>query len=332
MSNPASPDSSDYVAPGSGRRSAWFLGLLAAALLFVPGACFLMNRSRLKDVPLAEGKAREEALREMIVKLRPLHLPIHKPGPHDWLANHAEPGQTFNEYLACEPVTLEGTRRVLYIQPLGKFTPTQRKIVTLSAAFMAIYFNTEVKVNEDLPLALVPAQHQRLSRGFGTQLRTGYVLDKLLKPRLPEDAAACIAFTAADLYPEDDWNFVFGQASLYQRVGVWSLARYGDPDASPADFRLCLLRTLKVATHETGHMFSMSHCILYECNMNGSNHLQESDQAPLALCPECQAKLCWATRADPLVQFRKLAEFCQDQGLKDEQASYEKSRQTLERR
>jgi len=277
-------------------------------------------------------KPREEAFREMMAKLRPLHVPIHKPAPSDWLANHHERSQTFSQYLASRPVTPKDKRCILYVQPIGEFTPTQRQIVTLTAQFMAAYFNTTVKVNDDLYLWYIPPEHQRASRGFGRQLRAVYLLEGVLKPNLPQDAAACIAFTAEDLYPEDSWNFVFGQASLRRRVGVWSLARYGAPDASPEAFRLCLLRTLKVATHETGHMFSMSHCTHYQCNMNGSNHLKESDQKPLALCPECLAKVCWATRADPLERFRKLAEFCKTQGLKDEQAFYERSLQALESR
>ena len=63
--------------------------------------------------------------------------------------------------------------------------------------------------------------------------------------------------------------------------------------------------------------------------MCGSNHRQESDRRPLALCPECLAKVCWATGADPVEQFRKLAEFSGQAGLKDEQAFYEKSIQAL---
>jgi archaemetzincin len=226
-------------------------------------------------------------------------------------------------------VTLSGERRVLYIQPLGDFTATQRRIVTLSAEFMGLYFNTTAKVCEDIPISVVPEEHRRPARGFGPQTRSTYVLDDLLKPRLPKDAAALIAFTSSDLFPEDSWNFVFGQASLRERVGVWSLARYGDPDKSAAALRLCLLRTIKTATHETGHMFSMYHCILYECNMCGSNHMQESDAKPLALCPECQAKLCWATGADPVEQFKKLGAFCKDHGLDDEAAFYQKSLDAL---
>ena len=93
------------------------------------------------------------------------------------------------------------------------------------------------------------------------QILTTYVLDNVLLPDLPDDAAAMIAFTASDLWPGEGWNFVYGQASTSDRVGVWSINRNGDPDAGEAEFRLCLLRAMKTATHETGHMFSL--CALH---------------------------------------------------------------------
>ncbi|UCE07471.1 MAG: hypothetical protein JSW07_05400, partial [bacterium] len=106
------------------------------------------------------------------------------------------------------------------------------------------------------------------------------------------------------------WNFVFGQASLYDRVGVWSIYRNGDPDESEAMFRLCLLRTIKTAVHEIGHILTIRHCIEYECVMNGSNHREESDQRPLYLCPVCLKKLCWNLGIDPLKRYKKLGTFC----------------------
>jgi len=54
------------------------------------------------------------------------------------------------------------------------------------------------------------------------QVLAGYVLDSVLKPRLPGDAAACIAVTASDLWPGEGWNFVSGEASLQDRVAVKS--------------------------------------------------------------------------------------------------------------
>jgi archaemetzincin len=64
--------------------------------------------------------------------------------------------------------------------------------------------------------------------------------------------------------------------------------------------------------------------------MCGSNHRAESDRRPIALCPECAAKLWWATGAEPVARYRKLAAFCEEHGLKDEAAFYGKSIQALE--
>jgi len=99
---------------------------------------------------------------------------------------------------------------------------------------------------------------------------------------------------------------------------VFSLHRYGDPGASEAAFRLALLGTLKTASHEVGHMFSMAHCTMQECNMGGSNILVVSDASPLALCPACLAKLCWATSAQPAHRYEELATFFESYRLSNE--------------
>lgn len=272
-----------------------------------------------------QDPAEVERLLAAIEKLRPLHTKLGKPQPGDWLTVHPEPGQSFQEYLASDPVTPRGQRRVIYIQPLGEFTQTQRKIVDLTASFMERYFNLPVKVQDHVPLSVIPANARRRHPEWGMdQILTGYVLDDLLRPRLPKDAAACIALTTSDLWPGEGWNFVFGQASIRHRVGVWSIYRNGDPHESEESFRLCLLRTVKTAVHEIGHMFSMRHCTAYQCGMCGSNHREESDRRPLALCPECVAKVCWATGSNPLERYKKLATFCKEHGLQSEHDFYER--------
>ncbi|MBV9959832.1 MAG: hypothetical protein JO360_15510, partial [Acidobacteria bacterium] len=91
----------------------------------------------------------------------------------------------------------------------------------------------------------------------------------------------------------------------------------------------CLLRTMKLATHETGHMFSIEHCIKYECDMNGTNSLSETDRHPLDVCPECMAKICWATGTDPALRYERLAEFCSAQGFAAEERYFEDSVKAL---
>ncbi len=109
-----------------------------------------------------------------------------------------------------------GERRKLYILPVGEFTKTQRKIITLTSDFMSRYFGLEVKVLDDMPLSEIPAEAKRTHPSWGDkQILSTYVL-KSLVPKLPKDAAAMIAFTASDLWPGAGWNFVFGQASLQE--------------------------------------------------------------------------------------------------------------------
>jgi len=139
------------------------------------------------------------------------------------------------------------------------------------------------------------------------------------------DAAALIAFTIDDLYPDETMNYVFGQASLENRVGVWSLSRLDD-NTNEHGF---LLRTLKIAAHETGHMFSMRHCIKYECLMSGTNHLGETDRRPIDACPECTAKICWLSDADQAARYDKLAAFCRKNGLNKEAEEFVRKSEAL---
>ena len=145
------------------------------------------------------------------------------------------------------------------------------------------------------------AEHLEACEPCRRELESLQRLKRLLKTRIPTHKAP---------------------ASLRERVGVWSIFRNGDPDAGDAAYRLCLLRTLKTAAHETGHMLSMRHCTAYECNMCGSNHRGESDRRPIACCPECVAKICWACDADPIARYRRLAAWCRAQGLADEARVY----------
>ena len=273
-----------------------------------------------------------EALRGAAEKVRPLHKVLGLPQPGDWLETFHEPGQTFDEYLRSNPTRPEGVRRVLYVQPIGKFTPAQTRVVALAADFLSRFFALPVRVREPVLLDKVPRTAQRNSPfGDSRQIQAGYVMMNVLRPTLPPDAAALIGFTSSDLFPDETLNFVFGQANLKERVGVWSLYRLGRPDASEADFQLTLLRTLKIAAHETGHMFSLQHCTKYECVMNGTNSLNETDRSPLDACPECMAKLCWAAGADPRERYARLAAFCAERGLTAERHFFESSAHALEK-
>merc|ERR1719231_1406233 len=77
--------------------------------------------------------------------------------------------------------------------------------------------------------------------------------------------------------------FLFGEADLDKGVGLFSFARYAD-GVSPESPRF-LRRCSMVLCHEATHCFGVRHCVYASCIMNGSNHLEESEDRPFAACP-----------------------------------------------
>lgn len=56
-------------------------------------------------------------------------------------------------------------------------------------------------------------------------------------------------------------------------------------------------------------MFGLDHCIYYECVMNGSDSIEESDSQPLFLCPICLRKLQKVIKFDFEKMYISLLEF-----------------------
>lgn len=260
--------------------------------------------------------------------------PVPEPGPHDWLANHSEPGQTFAEFTEEKPHRPEGSKRILYLVALGEFPDNESPSLALLKDYAQAFFGLEVRTLP--PLALDELEIGSRVNAFTRkrQLLSIEILERL-RTRLPKDAFCLLGMTMEDLYPDPSWNFVFGQASLTARVGVYSFARYhaGFLGRSGASRERNLLdrRSCKVLSHETGHMFGLQHCIYYRCVMNGSNRLQESDARPLHLCPVCLRKLHWSVGFDVVERYRRLAALCERAGFEDEQRWMERRLEELGR-
>jgi archaemetzincin len=284
-----------------------------------------------RPVPRPLSPSEQAAIPPPLAALLPLHTPLAAPRPGEWLDRHGEAGQNYRQYKACDPVLARNARRTIYVQPLGEFAPDQRRVVRLAGEFLGHAFQLPVRILDELPLAVVPAEARRKHPQWGMpQILSSYVLDEVLLPRRPDDAVTYIGLTTSDLWAGENSNFVFGFASLGERVGVWSIYRFGDPGAGEEAFRESLLRTIKISVHETGHVFSLAHCVHFDCVMNGVNHLAELDGRPAAFCPQCLAKIVYATGADPQRHFEACAGFAEANGLKPEQAFWRRSLATLD--
>ncbi|HEY2968702.1 MAG TPA: archaemetzincin [Casimicrobiaceae bacterium] len=244
------------------------------------------------------------------------------PSRNDWLANHPEPGQSFADFLRSAPHRPDARRRKLYLQPLGSFITEGSPALEQLQMFAAAFFTLEVTVLPALDIAASGITARQNSYTYHRQLLTTDIL-ALLRRRLPADGYALLGITMEDLYPDPSWNFVFGQASLRERVGVYSFARY-DPrfynEQTKDSKQLLLRRSCKVLAHEMMHMFGIQHCVYFHCLMNGSNHLTESDARPMHLCPVDLRKLQESIGFDVVARYRRLLDFHLNAGFREEAA------------
>ena len=290
---------------------------LAAAAVLAYSIASLVEASPRRAAP-DRLSAAEQALASLCSRRPP-------PRPGEWLASHPEDGQTFEEF-ALQSEYRNFERPFLYVQPVGRLSRAEDRVLRDVAEALTIFYGKPVRHLQ--PLATDSFVWRDNPYTHQPQLSTQSVLRRL-GYELPKDAQAVLAFTSADLWPGNDWNFVFGQASFDAPVGVWSLHRFGDPDR---DYQRVLERALKLALHETGHMFGLRHCTAYQCGMSGTNNLAETDRSPMAFCPVCEHKLWWALRLDPAPRYDALAKFAREHALPSQAALWQRAAQRVRSR
>ena len=288
-----------------------FLGWWCLALLCVTQAHGKFDRpSEYERLQALGNRFEEPAPLPALLTPNDDFPPIRLPRSGDWLAMHPEKGQSFDDYRHSGANQPDAARHVIYLLPIGDFDEESSPPLEEVRRYAAAFFQMEVTL---LP-AYQPHELEfepRKNRNGGQRQVLTRSIREFLKKQLPADAYCLLGITMTDLYPDPAWNFVFGEATLAERVGVYSFARY-DPvfwdEPRDKDYRsLILQRSCKVLAHETGHMFGLEHCIYFDCVMNGSNGMGETDAQPQHLCPICLRKLHHAIGFDPVKRYEDLA-------------------------
>jgi len=139
----------------------------------------------------------------------------------------------------------------------------------------------------------VKAQITEAPAGSFDRTRGQYKAEKLLdfiSAMRKESDEILLGVTEFDLY-YPGLNFVFGLAKPGD-CAIISLCRlrqefYGlRPDRN-----MFIVRAVKEAVHELGHVLHLSHCENRNCVMFFSNSIMDTDAKGYRFCPSCQKKL-----------------------------------------
>ena len=251
--------------------------------------------------------------------------PMREPKYGDWLEEHTEKGQTFDQFKTCLRNKVDKKRSVIYILPFSG--DMDEKFLSYLQNYCSAFFKgMVVKVLPAKSASKLEVSSRSNPYTGQFQYNAGQMLKKLIS-LIPSDAYCMIGISKEDIYPREGWNFCFGLASVSNRVGVFSFARYdpnfcdddtesGEEESSCSETELETIvsnksmlhyRSCRVMAHEICHMFGIKHCIYYNCMMNGSNSSSESCRKPPYLCPVCLKKLQLAVAFDPVERYKQLS-------------------------
>ena len=275
-------------------------------------------RQRLEPSKTDEGatdRAYQESLAQRKIYqstrgLVPVAQPLAKPRAGEWRSQVSEPEQDFASYV----VDSRCVRGVLVIQPIGELPPDQMDAIPHLLDAMAHFFGMTAVCYPAIPLESLPKNCFRTQYGF-KQINAENLMAEVLQPLVKGEVASILALTGLDLYPGDEWPFesAYGWSSFNAGTSVLSTNQI--LEKSPANKGQNLLRLSKLSLHELCHTFTMKHCAKYSCLMNGCSDIEENDEKPFLLCPDCLAKLSLATGKDPEWHLKSMLELCKSKGF-----------------
>ena len=258
--------------------------------------------------------------------------PIPRPKPGDWLQDRSESGQTFSSFLRGQfRARPHASYDTIAIVILGKGVPHLEQLREYVSTFYQckVQFVGPIDIDDEKVCAKWNLKYRFNNDTQMKQFYTSPLMDLCSKivsndRELCRRAVCSLGFTMFDLTPNDEYNFVYGIASLADGRGVFSMARF-HPDFNGEKYssteeanRIILKRCCKVQTHELGHIFGLRHCLNFVCLMNGANHAGELERQPLVECPCCTKKLCCAWGWDLKKRYGELVMVCEKFGFKEE--------------
>lgn len=168
--------------------------------------------------------------------------------------------------------------RAIRVVPVGA---ADRRLLGAVCNALAQTYATRCNVH-DAPLDHAFAHHPERNQYHSTQ-----ILETLAREHGTMEVI--VGVTPSDLFIPI-LTFVFGEAQLGGSCAVVSSHRLHEEFYGlPSNGALTVQRLCKVAIHEVGHTFGLTHCDDYQCVMAAAHAVEWIDLKGAELCGECRA-------------------------------------------
>ena len=81
-----------------------------------------------------------------------LFTPKAAPRPGEWMAEHPEPEQSFQQYVAAQPIRPTRARHTIILAPLGPMEAAEQARLDALREFLALYYTLPVRIGPALGL------------------------------------------------------------------------------------------------------------------------------------------------------------------------------------
>ena len=159
---------------------------------------------------------------DLALSLKSYQEKLPKANKGEWRYTRKEESQSIEEYITNTPVQADSLRTRLYLQLLDFPISQQGQLIYQLEIYLSEFFQVElVVVNDTSTLNQISSIAKRVYFDKH-QLHSKHIIYHHLEPNLPGDAIGVMGLTIEDLFPDPEWDFVFGQTSLHHRAGITS--------------------------------------------------------------------------------------------------------------
>jgi archaemetzincin len=172
-------------------------------------------------------------------------------------------------------------KKQIGVVPLGEVPALVPKVI---AANISAYYKCPADVLPKRPVPESAFDDRRL------QYDAGIIIHQLGAWEFT-DCSKIVGVISQDIFIPI-FNHAYGHAQQGGNLAMISLFRLNrNTDGSLPPPSLFYERAAKVALHELGHLFSLFHCDETKCIMHFSGAINDLDNIPFYLCPDCKRRL-----------------------------------------